>query len=83
LQERCTVYAKSTIRTRWYSLVTRLRWKLDSVCLEIVLILTQDRCTVCTEHIIGLEIILDALGDVGHVESYFDQFGDSVSIGAR
>jgi hypothetical protein len=61
LQERCTVYAKSTIRTRWYSLVTRLRWKLDSICLEIVLILTQDRCTVCAERIIGLEIILVAL----------------------
>ena len=27
--------------------------------LEIVLILTQDRCTVCAEHTIGLEIILD------------------------
>ena len=24
----------------------RLKWKLDSVCLEIVLILAQDRCTV-------------------------------------
>jgi hypothetical protein len=31
------------------------------VCLEIVLILTQDWCTVCTEHTIGIEIILDAL----------------------
>ena len=28
--------------------------------LEIVLILTQDRCMVCGEHTIGLEIILDA-----------------------
>jgi hypothetical protein len=28
--------------------------------LEIVLILTQDRCTVCAEHTIGSEIILDA-----------------------
>jgi hypothetical protein len=27
--------------------------------LEIVLVLTQDRCTVCTERIIGSEIILD------------------------
>jgi hypothetical protein len=27
--------------------------------LEIVLILTQDRCTVCAEHSIGSEIILD------------------------
>jgi hypothetical protein len=29
------------------------------VCLEIVLIVTQDRCTVCVERTIGLEIILD------------------------
>jgi hypothetical protein len=34
---------------------------LVSVHLEIELILTQDRCTVCAEHNIGLEIILDAL----------------------
>jgi hypothetical protein len=30
------------------------------VCLDIVLTLTQDRSTVCAEHKIGLEIILDA-----------------------
>jgi hypothetical protein len=41
-------------------MVTRLRWKLNLVCLEIVLTLTQDRCMVCAEHNIGLEIILDA-----------------------
>jgi hypothetical protein len=28
--------------------------------LEIVLIFTQDRCTVCAKGTIGLEIILDA-----------------------
>jgi hypothetical protein len=39
--------------------VTRLRWKLVSVHLEIVLILTQDRCIVYAERTIGLEIILD------------------------
>ena len=37
-----------------------LKWKLVKVCLEIVLILTQDSCTVCTEHTIGSEIVLDA-----------------------
>jgi hypothetical protein len=26
----------------------------------VVLVLTQDRCTVCAEHTIGSEIILDA-----------------------
>ena len=30
------------------------------VCLEIVLMLTQDRCKVCVERIIGSKIILDA-----------------------
>ena len=33
---------------------------LISVNLEIVLILTQDRCTVGAEHTIGSKIILDA-----------------------
>jgi hypothetical protein len=30
------------------------------VCLDIALILTQDRCTVCAERTVGSEIILDA-----------------------
>ena len=30
------------------------------VCLEIVLILTQDQCMVCAKHTIGSEIIFDA-----------------------
>ena len=42
---------------------------------DLVLILMQDRCTVCVERTIGSEIVLDApngiLGDVGHVESHF------------
>ena len=54
---------------------------------DIVLILTQDRCPVCVERTIGSKIILDApdrlLGDMGHVESLFFPFGDSVSVGAR
>jgi hypothetical protein len=57
------------------------------VHLEIVLILTQNRCIVYAECNIGSEIILDApdelLGDVGHGESCFGLFGDSVSVGAR
>jgi hypothetical protein len=66
-QDRCTVCAKRTIgseiifgRTRWYSKVTRLKWKFVSVHLEIVLILAKDRFMVCAEHTIGLQIILDA-----------------------
>ena len=54
--------------------MTRLKWKFVSVRLEIVLILTQDWYTVCVEHIIDSEIVLDApdrklLGDLGLVES--------------
>ena len=45
--------------TRWYSLVERLMWNLGSVCLEIVLILMQDRCSVCMEQTICSEINLD------------------------
>ena len=33
---------------------------LVSVHLDILLILTQDRCAVCAERTIGLEIVLDA-----------------------
>ena len=31
-----------------------------SVYLEMVFVLVQERCTVCAEHTIGSEIILDA-----------------------
>jgi hypothetical protein len=40
--------------------VTRLKSKLVLVLSEIVLISTQDRCTICVEHTIGKNIILDA-----------------------
>jgi hypothetical protein len=45
-------------RTQW-SYVTWMKWKLVSVYLGTVLILTQDGYTVYTERAIGLEIILD------------------------
>jgi hypothetical protein len=38
----------------------RLKWNLVLVHLEIVLILTQDRCTVCAERTIGSKIVLEA-----------------------
>ena len=67
--------------------MTSLKWKLVSVHLEIVQLLTQDLFTVCAEHTIGSKIGLDAadgtLGDVGQVESCFGPFGDSVSVGGR
>ena len=65
--------------------MTRLKWNLVSVHLEIVLVLVQDRCMVCSKQ--GSEIILThtmvLLGDEAQVESRFGPFGDSVSIGAR
>jgi predicted RNA-binding protein with PUA domain len=38
----------------------RLNWKHVCVCLEIELVLVQDRCAVCAKHTIGSEIIMDA-----------------------
>ena len=47
----------------------------------------QERCTDCTEHTIGSEIILDAPDGtprvVGHVDCHFGPFGDNVSVDAR
>ena len=37
-----------------------LKWKLVLVLSDMVLILMQDRCTVCVERTIGSEIVLDA-----------------------
>jgi hypothetical protein len=45
--------------TRWYSYVTRLKWMLVSVRLEIVQILMQYRSTVCAEQTTCTKIILD------------------------
>jgi hypothetical protein len=65
---------------------SRLKWKLISVHLEIVLVLTQDRCTVGAKLTTASETVLDAPDgtprDVGHVESRFGPFGDSVSVSA-
>jgi hypothetical protein len=48
---------------------------------------TQDRCTVCAEHVTGSEMILDApmelLRHVGQVEARLSLFRDSVHLGAR
>jgi hypothetical protein len=46
--------------TGWYSWVTRLKWKLVSVHLKTVLVLVQDRCTVCANCTIASEIVLAA-----------------------
>jgi hypothetical protein len=41
--------------TRWNFLVTLVKWNLVLVHLEIVLILAQDRCTVCAECATGMK----------------------------
>ena len=47
-------------RTRLNSVVIRHKWKLNLVYLKIVLILTQDRGTVCSERTIGMKVVSDA-----------------------
>jgi hypothetical protein len=59
LRQTCHRLINHFGRTRRYSKVRRLKWKLDSVRLDIVLIFTQDRCTVCAERTTGSKIILD------------------------
>ena len=65
----------------------RLKWKLISVRLEILLILMQDRCTVSAACTIGQKSVwthpMELLCDVGHVESRFNLFGDNASVGVR
>ena len=65
----------------------RLKLKVVWVHLEIVLILAQDRCTVCAKHTIGLEIILDAPDGTprgrGSCGILFGPFVDGVSVSAR
>jgi predicted nucleic acid-binding Zn ribbon protein len=60
---------------------------LTSAHLDIVLILIEDRYTVCAKCTTGSKIILNApdelLGGVGFVEPHFGLFRDSVSVGAR
>jgi hypothetical protein len=64
--------------------VTWVRWNLILVCLETVLVSVQDRCTVFGPNVPHAQKLfwthpMDLVGDIGHVESYFNPFGDSVS----
>jgi hypothetical protein len=60
LRRTCNRLKNCFGHTRLNSMVIWVKWKLISVSFKIVLISTQDRCTVCIEHAIGLEIILGA-----------------------
>jgi hypothetical protein len=60
---------------------------LTLVRLGIVLSLMQSRCTVCIDVRQALKSFwthpMELQGDVGHVESCYSLFGDSLSVGAR
>jgi hypothetical protein len=68
-------------------MVMRLKQKLNSVRLEIVVTLTHIGARFALNlpqaHKSFWPHPMKLLGDVGLVESHFGPFGDSVSVGAR
>ena len=44
-------------RTQWNSKVMWVMWNLVRSCLEMVLVLVIDRCTVCAKRTIGSDIV--------------------------
>ena len=56
----------------------RLKWKLVLVHFEIVLILTQNRCTVRINHFLMHPML--HRGDEAQVVAHFSPFGDSVIL---
>jgi hypothetical protein len=62
-------------------------WNLVLVHLEIVLVLAQDRCTVCAKRTIGSESFGTPakvlLGHEAQVEARFSPLGDSAHLDAR
>jgi hypothetical protein len=65
----------------------RLKWKLISIRLEIVLILMQMGAFFMPNETKARKSFwtypMELLGDVGHVKSHFSPFGDGVSVSAR
>ena len=51
--------------------MTWVKWNLITVCLETVLVLVQDRCTVCAKRTIGSSIILNAPNGTPSDEAQF------------
>ena len=72
---------------QWCSDVTCVKWRLILFRLQIVLISAQDRCMICAEFSMAMEIVLGVpdgtLGEVGQVEARFILFGDSSNLSAR
>jgi hypothetical protein len=62
-------------------------WNLILVHLETVLVLVQDRCTVVANVPQAQKSFwmhtVELLCDVGHVESLFGPYGDSVTLDER
>ena len=58
-----------------------------SVRMEMVLVLVQDRCTVCAKRTIGSDIVYVAPDgtprDEAQLEGHFGLFGDSANLDAR
>ena len=56
----------------------------SSVRLDMVLLLVQDRCTVCAKRTVGLDIVFNApmvlLDNEAQVEARFSPFGDSANL---
>ena len=67
--------------------MTWVMWNLVSICLEIVLVLLQDRCTVYARCTMGSKIILDTMMVLlrveAQVDAHFGLFGDSAKLDAR
>ena len=67
--------------------MTWVLWNPISDRLEIVLVLVQDRCTVCVKRTIGSDIVFNVamvlLGDEAQVEATFSPFGDSANLDTR
>ena len=64
-----------------------ITWNLVLLCLEIVLVSVQDRCTVCAKCTIDSKIILThpmvLLGDEAQAETCFGQFGHGANLDGR
>jgi hypothetical protein len=73
--------------TRWNSKMTGVKWKLVLVSLDIVLILTLDRCTICAKRAIGSKLfwvyLIELLGDIVEVEARFALLGEGVNLVAK
>ena len=58
-----------------------------SVRLEMVLVLVQDRCTVCAKHTMAQKSFwthqMVLLGDEAQTEARFGPFGDSANLDSR